>query len=151
MFRRNEGVYASNVELCLRPELGAFCSQCFIFGSAQIAPNAIFIYEVYNKLVTKLVAPDKELNRLVGRAILLFQPAIIDLNKHVVLGLLRVGFAELQLDICDPRHLVFLWFLNIKLKEIALAFVAISLANCSLSFSSSALSFSVNLREESSS
>src|SRR5260370_1194002 len=95
MFRPNEGIYASNVELCLRPELGAFCSQCFIFGSAQIAPNAIFIYEVYNKLVTKLVAPDKELNRLVGRAILLFQPAIIDLNKHVVLGLLRVGFAGL--------------------------------------------------------
>src|SRR5206468_2846106 len=70
-------------------------------------------------LVTQLVTADQELDGLVCRALFFLQSAVIDLNDDIILGLLRVSSSQLQLDICHPRHLVLLGFLDIEFEEIA--------------------------------
>ena len=89
-------------------EYRLFRRQHLVFGRAEISADTVLLDLVDDDFIPKLFGANEELDRFVDQFVLLFELAVVDLNDDAVLLLLGIRLAQLQADVPNAHHFVFL-------------------------------------------
>ena len=108
----------------LNVEFRTFCRKHFVLRRADVTANAILLDRIDDQLVSKLIATDEELHRLVGCAVSLLQAIVVNLNRDAVLVILGIRLQQRQLNVRDSLKRLFGILPNVEFEIIAFALLS---------------------------